>query len=229
MSLAIMLVACDSGPTSPTPAGPVAEDFIGSVLTPNYDRFNTRPVEGATVTVVRGSYAGERTTTDHNGVYSFSAWVGDEFHLKVEKADFETKEALVYRNQPTALPGPVRIDYGPGGAQQRAGVVLIGRPWPHVVRQILRQMTVATDALLVVGNHPGHYSGGVAEVRSLAEWATITHEACHSHQEAWKHAINPPGTGGGGWRDTAEAVAFRVARAKDCENGGAKIDHSAAV
>ena len=54
-----------------------------------------------------------------------------------------TKEALVYRTQPTALPGPVRIYYGPGGAQQTAGVILIGRPWPRVVQEILRRMSAS--------------------------------------------------------------------------------------
>ena len=215
------LVACEGSPTRPTPLPTAVEegDFVGSVLTPNYDRYNTRPVAGVAVTIVAGSYAGARTTTDHNGVYSFSALVGKEFHLRVKKPGFETKEALVYRNQPTALPGPVKFYYGPGGAQQTPGVVLIGRPWPAPIRNVLRQMTIATDALLVVGNHFGQYSAGVAEVSSLSDVGTIMHEACHSHQEAWKHTINPTG-GGGSWRDTAEAEAFRVARAKDWEERG---------
>ena len=132
-----------------------------------------------------------------------------------------TSEALVYRNQPTALPGPVKFYYGPGGAQQTPGVVLIGRPWPAPIRNVLRQMTIATDALLVVGDHYGQYSSGVAEVSSLSDVGTIMHEACHSHQEAWKDLPDEPGK----WEKTTEGRSFVAARAKDwAERGPAGYD-----
>ena len=139
--------------------------------------------------------------------------------FKVEKADSETKEALVYRNHPTALPGPVRIYYGPGGAQLRPGFILIGRPWPHANRVVMEQMYTAVDTLLIVGDDPGWYRAGVVEVDSLSSRAAITHELCHSHQDAWEKSNDVK------WVDTLEGEAFKVVREQDwLEKGKAGYD-----
>ena len=55
------------------------------------------------MTVMAGPKTGESTLTNQDGEFVFSDVAGDELHVHLEKACYETKEMLVYRSRPTAL------------------------------------------------------------------------------------------------------------------------------
>ena len=225
--LATAVVGCES-PTAPTPTitpPPVVvtppSDFVGRVLTPldaeNGRRGNDRPVGGVTVTIVAGPRSGDDVETDHDGRYTFSKFDGDEIHIRLEKDEYETKEAVVSRSKATTLEDGRPLGYAGGNTP---GTVLIGLEWPMRIRGVLRDMPIVPDVLLTVGNHPEYnfYNRGVVEVRNLTNLTNmrvLAHELCHAHQH---YTVSPRGSGGidsGASEATEEGKAYLRAREAD--------------
>ena len=214
------------------PAPPT--DFAGQVLIPTemarlrnslpVSRQNAVLVQGVTVTIVAGPRSGERVQTDHEGRYTVPGFVGDEIYIRLEKAGYETKEAIVHRTRATTRPDRVSLGYN--GPQRTPGTVVIGLEWPEYARPILRQMRIVPDLLLIPDDledaSGGFYSDGVVGVKDPSVRGVMTHEVCHAHQ----HAVVEP-QGGSinngwllGWRASLEGQAYQEATQADVDEIG---------
>ena len=221
------------------------QDFHGLVLSPlvpkekrAWLRAESRPVEGALLTVLSGPKKGETAITNVNGWYLFPNVEGDELHLLVEKDHFEPKEVVVHRALPTALPGSSSNDKWhsvssyESGVQWRSGVILIGQRWPDEVRFIFEQMEVVPDLLwmeggtdIIDGRSLGFYhTDGVIICYSRPHntqdnfFHTLSHEIFHAHQD---YVVSPDGLGRTqDWIHTNEGQAFVAAKKRDWEEVG---------
>ena len=218
-------------------------DFTGWVYIPeplylHYTHSETKPVAGATVTIMAGSRTGENVITNQNGQYIFPNVEGDELHLLVEKDGFEPKEVIVHRFRPTTLSNRTMSNFYED-PQKNPGNILIGHAWPDEVRFILQKTLVVYDLLYVDGGTPsgidigGFYGDGVVVVYSelvgrfhgkAGVLGTFAHEIAHAHQHA---LIAVDGSGDvRKWKDTPEGRAFAEARRKDWEQvGKARYDN----
>ena len=224
--LLLATVGCgdDGGLTSPTaPTTPVVvapSDFVGRVAMPLNvkSRDNNRPVQEVTMTIVAGPRSGESVETNHNGRYIIPDFDGDEIRVRLEKAGHETKEAIVHRTRSTTLMDGKPLGYA--GPQKTPGTILIGLEWPSGIRRVLREMTIITDTLLVLGNRAQHwYGNGVVEVNDLNNLRAMAHELCHAHQH---FLLAPRGSNSGfnevDWEATLEGKAYIRARQADWDD-----------
>ena len=91
-------------------------DFTGWVYIPeplylHYTRSETKPVAGATVTIMAGSRTGENVITNQNGQYIFPNVEGDELHLLVEKDGFEPKDGDSTSFSPYNIVKPDHVEF----------------------------------------------------------------------------------------------------------------------
>ena len=195
-------------PTEPTDTDSTErsgqKDFTGFVYTPKPVRQSIRseavPLSGATITIKSGSQSGKSAVTDHAGRYIFKNIEKDELHVRVEKVDFESKEAIVHRSLPTTLSNGTIPNFH-GDPQKIPGNILVGQAWPDEVRFILRQTLTVYDLLYVNGKFPpanedigGFYTTGVVVVFAdhvrrhnghVGVINVVAHEIAHAHQHTW--------------------------------------------
>ncbi len=225
-SIIALLIACSVACDGDDIVEPVpAPDFIGQVLVPVDARPRTQavPVGSVSVTIVSGPRAGERVGTDEDGKYVFPEVEEDELHIKLEKAEHETKEAIVHRTRATTLTDRILLEYG--GPQDRPGTVLIGLAWPEYAKQVMDTVSVVSDLLLIRSETPGSYGWGVVAVDDPEEpdpsKSTLLSEICHARQ----HGVVRPRGGGTGsgtgwwseWLSSSEGEAYLEARTADKE------------
>ena len=212
-------------------------DFTGWVYIPEpldrrSIRSETKPVVGATVTIMAGSRTGENVITNQNGQYVFPNVEGDELHLLVEKEGFEPKMVIVHRFRPTTLSNRTMSNFYED-SQKTPGNILIGHAWPDEVRFILQKTLVVYDLLYVDGGTPsgidigGFYKLGVIvvytkhpKVSGMTDILdTFAHEIAHAHQHA-TFSVDGNNADIGLWNDTPEGKSFAEARRKDWEQVG---------
>lgn len=191
------------------------------------NRSDTQPVPGVVVTIMSGLKIGESTLTDNSGRYLFKDVEEDELHLQVEKQHYETKEVIVHRFRPTALPGGITFNY-PEDPQQNPGNILIGHAWPDEVRFIFEETFLPHD-LLYINAEGAHYDSKsravVIDATAVNQFVfnVFAHEIAHAHQFAVYDFVSKGKTIS--WTDIPEGKAFIEARKRDWEEvGEAKID-----
>ncbi|MDE0327264.1 MAG: hypothetical protein OXN27_25335 [Candidatus Poribacteria bacterium] len=211
------------------PTLPGGSPFVGRVHTIDIhagtDKYRIPPPTAeATVTITSGLRTGEQAITDQDGYYRFPN-AGNEMYLRVERADLEPKEVIVYRNRPTILQYPkgvmIERSFDP---EKTPGTVLMGQRWPDAIRFILEKEPLPNNLLYVKGDgtrYAGFYHPTqkiVILLNHVKEWNrndTLAHELAHTRQHAVA-AIQ----GIARWEDTPEAIAYEAARKKDWEEIG---------
>ena len=191
VAFCLLSVSCDQGnPNRPSPIPTTPQpptDFVGRVLTPiratTRSQDNTRPVQGATVTITGGSRAGERVSSDGMGKYLIPEFDGEEILLRVEASGFELKEVVVSRTRPTTLTDRMPLGYL-RGPQENPGTILIGLKWPSVIKDIIQRSPVVPDLLMLQepAGPLNYYDSGLIQVISLDYLKVMAHEVCHAHQ-----------------------------------------------
>ena len=208
-------------------------DFVGRVLVPylsfgtsiNDNRDDPRPLEGVRVTIMAGQRAGESTLTNQDGEFVFPDIAADELHVRLEKACYETKEMLVSRSRPSALPDGTVLGYQ-SALRRNPGVILMGRAWPEPVRPILEQMVLPPDLLFIEDSFNGYAFYNVNGVVAATGTGKVIDQLllvfAHEITHAWQHAaVAPDGSGDiFDWEHTPAGRAYAEAQRKDREAFG---------
>ena len=202
-------------------------DFVGWVLTPRHDP-TVIPLEGVRLTVMSGPQKGKRTVSNQNGEFVFPDVAGDELHLRLEKPCYETKEMLLYRSRPSALPDGTTLGYR-DIYREAPGVVLMGHSWPEPVRPFLKQISLPHDLLYFHESYVGrpyYRQDGVVAIQDISPafesldslLILFGHELFHAHQHA---AVAVDGSGRiEDWEETPEGRAFIEMQEKDLREFG---------